>query len=123
MWCPSSPTQDVLICSYTAKYCSAFYGPFRMALDSAPREGASAKVVPADKKTYQMDPANRREALRELRLDEEEVGHVLNADDARPHTHTRARSRTRTRTRTNTERERDEDAHMDACMPCSLRTG
>lgn len=53
---------DVLINSYCAKYASAFYGPFRDALDSAPRGG--------DKKTYQMDPANRREALRELALDE-----------------------------------------------------
>jgi porphobilinogen synthase len=55
---------DVLICSYCAKYASAFYGPFREALDSAPRAG--------DKKTYQMDPRNVREALREVRLDEEE---------------------------------------------------
>jgi porphobilinogen synthase len=49
------------ILSYAAKYASAFYGPFRTALDSAPRGG--------DKKTYQMDPANRREALREVDLD------------------------------------------------------
>ncbi|MBC8287625.1 MAG: porphobilinogen synthase [Nitrospinae bacterium] len=56
--------QDVLICSYCAKYASAFYGPFREALDSAPKEG--------DKKTYQMDPANAREAIREVMLDEEE---------------------------------------------------
>jgi len=56
--------ENVLINSYCAKYASAFYGPFRDALDSAPRGG--------DKKTYQMDPANRREALRELRLDETE---------------------------------------------------
>ena len=55
---------DVGICSYAVKYASAFYGPFRDALDSAPRAG--------DKKTYQMDPANRREALREIRLDEAE---------------------------------------------------
>ncbi len=55
---------DVLICSYCVKYASAFYGPFREALDSAPRAG--------DKKTYQMDPSNVREALREVRLDEEE---------------------------------------------------
>lgn len=55
---------EVAICSYTAKYASAFYGPFREALDSAPRGG--------DKKTYQMDPANLREALREARLDEVE---------------------------------------------------
>ena len=55
---------DVGICSYSVKYASAFYGPFRDALDSAPKSG--------DKKTYQMDPANVREALREIRLDEAE---------------------------------------------------
>ena len=55
---------DVLTCSYCCKYASAFYGPFREALDSAPRGG--------DKKTYQMDPANARECLREVRLDQEE---------------------------------------------------
>lgn len=52
------------VCSYCVKYASAFYGPFREALDSAPKSG--------DKKTYQMDPANVREALREVRLDESE---------------------------------------------------
>ena len=52
------------ICSYAVKYASAFYGPFRDALESAPRVG--------DKRTYQMDPGNHREALREIRLDEEE---------------------------------------------------
>ena len=56
--------EKVSICSYTAKYASAYYGPFRGALGSAPKAG--------DKKTYQMDPANRREAIRELILDEEE---------------------------------------------------
>ena len=55
---------DVAIGSYCTKYASAFYGPFREALDSAPRGG--------DKKTYQMDPANAREALREVELDEAE---------------------------------------------------
>ncbi len=55
------------IMSYTAKYASAFYGPFRDALDSAPRE--SEEDIPKDKKTYQMDPANRREALIEGELD------------------------------------------------------
>jgi len=55
---------DVAVCSYCAKYASAFYGPFRDALDSAPKSG--------DKKTYQMDPANSREALREIELDEAE---------------------------------------------------
>ncbi|MFN9800968.1 MAG: porphobilinogen synthase [Bacteroidota bacterium] len=59
----------VCIMSYTAKYASAFYGPFREALDSAPRSG--------DKKTYQMDPANRREAIREARLDEDEGADML----------------------------------------------
>ncbi|MGD1977935.1 MAG: porphobilinogen synthase [Akkermansiaceae bacterium] len=56
--------EKVSICSYTAKYASAYYGPFRGALGSAPKAG--------DKKTYQMDPSNRREALRELTLDEQE---------------------------------------------------
>jgi porphobilinogen synthase len=55
---------NVAICSYCVKYASAFYGPFREALDSQPRSG--------DKKTYQMDPGNLREALREIRLDEAE---------------------------------------------------
>lgn len=52
------------IMSYTAKYASGFYGPFRDALDSAPKAG--------DKKTYQMDPANKQEALTEAMLDVEE---------------------------------------------------
>jgi porphobilinogen synthase len=55
---------DTGILAYSAKYASSFYGPFREALDSAPKKG--------DKKTYQMDPANRREALREAQLDVEE---------------------------------------------------
>ncbi len=55
---------DTGILAYSAKYCSAFYGPFRDALGSAPRHG--------DKKTYQMDPANAREAVREVLLDVEE---------------------------------------------------
>jgi porphobilinogen synthase len=55
--------------SYTAKYASAFYGPFRDALDSAPKLG--------DKKTYQMDPANAREALREAFLDAQEGADFL----------------------------------------------
>jgi porphobilinogen synthase len=55
---------DVGILSYCVKYASAFYGPFRDALDSSPRSG--------DKKTYQMDPANVRECLREIALDEAE---------------------------------------------------
>lgn len=57
---------EVSIMSYTAKYASGFYGPFRDALDSAPVEDPS---IPKDKKTYQMDPANSREALLEAELD------------------------------------------------------
>jgi porphobilinogen synthase len=68
---------DVAILSYTAKYASAFYGPFRAALDSAPRAG--------DKKTYQMDPRNRREALRELLLDEAEGADVVMVKPAGPY--------------------------------------
>ncbi|AYB31148.1 porphobilinogen synthase [Chryseolinea soli] len=60
---------DVSIMSYTAKYASGFYNPFRDALDSAPKFG--------DKKTYQMNPANRREALIEARLDEDEGADFL----------------------------------------------
>jgi porphobilinogen synthase len=60
---------EVSIMSYTAKYASGFYNPFRDALDSAPKFG--------DKKTYQMNPANRREALIEARLDEEEGADFL----------------------------------------------
>ena len=59
----------VSIMSYTAKYASAFYGPFRDALDSAPKGG--------DKKTYQMDFSNKREALREAMLDEDEGADML----------------------------------------------
>ncbi len=62
--------ENVGIMSYSAKYASAFYGPFRDALDSAPRE-ADVKV-PKDKKTYQMDYANRIEAIKEALWDVEE---------------------------------------------------
>ncbi len=61
--------QKTGIISYTAKYASAFYGPFRDALDSAPKFG--------DKKTYQMNPANRDEALLEAQLDFEEGADIL----------------------------------------------
>ncbi|HRI08780.1 MAG TPA: porphobilinogen synthase, partial [Nannocystaceae bacterium] len=67
----------VSILAYTAKYASAFYGPFREALDSAPRSG--------DKKTYQMDPANSREALRELALDEAEGADMVMVKPAGPY--------------------------------------
>ncbi|HYF35822.1 MAG TPA: porphobilinogen synthase, partial [Prosthecobacter sp.] len=67
----------VSILSYAAKYASAYYGPFRGALDSAPRGG--------DKKTYQMDPANAREALREAALDEMEGADILMVKPAGPY--------------------------------------
>ena len=60
---------NTMIMSYTAKYASGYYGPFRDALDSAPKKG--------DKKTYQMDPANGDEALREASLDEAEGADIL----------------------------------------------
>ncbi|UXP33689.1 porphobilinogen synthase [Reichenbachiella agarivorans] len=61
--------ENTSIMAYTAKYASAFYGPFRDALDSAPKSG--------DKKTYQMDPANLREAMIEAEMDEEEGADFL----------------------------------------------
>jgi porphobilinogen synthase len=67
---------DVAIISYTAKYASAYYGPFREALDSAPRP-SGGKPIPKDKSTYQMDPANGREALVEAELDEGEGADIL----------------------------------------------
>lgn len=65
---------DTGIMSYSAKYASAFYGPFRDALDSAP---ADMKNIPKDKKTYQMDPANRDEAIRETEMDIEEGADIV----------------------------------------------
>ncbi len=65
------------IMSYTAKYASAYYGPFRGALDSAPKSG--------DKKTYQMDPANAREAIRELQLDASEGADIIMVKPAGPY--------------------------------------
>src|SRR6056297_433211 len=61
--------EDVAVMSYAVKYQSAFYGPFRDAADGAPAFG--------DRRHYQMDPANRREALREARIDAEEGADVL----------------------------------------------
>jgi porphobilinogen synthase len=60
---------NVAIMSYAAKYCSAFYGPFREAADSAPAFG--------DRRTHQMDPANAAEALREVALDIEEGADIV----------------------------------------------
>jgi len=60
---------DTPIMSYAAKYCSAYYGPFREAADSAPKFG--------DRRSYQMDPANVREALREVSMDVEEGADIV----------------------------------------------
>lgn len=70
----ASGYEDVGILSYAAKYASAHYGPFRDALDSAPVAG---EEIPRDKKTYQMDPANRKEALKEALMDQEEGADIL----------------------------------------------
>ena len=68
---------DVPILSYAAKYASAFYGPFREAADSAPQFG--------DRRGYQMDPANVREALKEVRLDVEEGADIVMVKPALPY--------------------------------------
>jgi porphobilinogen synthase len=68
---------DVGIFSYAVKYASAFYGPFREAAEGAPKFG--------DRKTHQMDPANAREALRELALDVEEGADVVMVKPALPY--------------------------------------
>jgi len=65
------------IMSYAAKYCSAFYGPFREAADSAPKFG--------DRRTYQMDPANSLEAIREVTLDVEEGADIIMVKPALPY--------------------------------------
>lgn len=73
----STGYQHVGILAYAAKYASAFYGPFREALNSAPKFG--------DKKTYQMNPANAREALLECHLDEQEGADMLLIKPALPY--------------------------------------
>ena len=70
--------EECCIMSYAAKYASSFYGPFRDALDSAPRGGA-------DKKTYQMDPANHSEAIREVELDLQEGADMVMVKPALPY--------------------------------------
>jgi porphobilinogen synthase len=65
------------ILAYSAKYASAFYGPFREAADSAPKFG--------DRKAYQMDPANQREAMREIALDVEEGADIIMVKPALPY--------------------------------------
>jgi len=67
----------VPIMAYSAKYCSAYYGPFRAAADSAPKFG--------DRRTYQMDPANALEAIREVTLDVEEGADIIMVKPALPY--------------------------------------
>ncbi len=69
--------EDVAILSYAAKYCSSFYGPFREAAGSTPKSG--------DRRGYQMDPANAREALREVALDLEEGADIIMVKPALPY--------------------------------------
>ena len=69
--------QDIAILAYAAKYCSGFYGPFREAADSAPQFG--------DRRSYQMDPANGREALKEVALDIEEGADMVMVKPALPY--------------------------------------
>jgi len=69
--------RETPILSYAAKFASAFYGPFREAADSAPKFG--------DRKSYQMDPANQREALREIALDIEEGADIIMVKPALPY--------------------------------------
>ncbi len=69
--------QQVAIMSYAAKYCSAFYGPFRDAADSAPKFG--------DRRTHQMDPANAEEALREVEEDIDEGADIVMVKPAMPY--------------------------------------
>jgi porphobilinogen synthase len=69
--------QDIAILAYAAKYCSGFYGPFREAADSAPQFG--------DRRSYQMDPANAREALKEVALDIEEGADLVMLKPALPY--------------------------------------
>ena len=69
--------ENIPIISYAAKYCSGFYGPFREAADSAPKFG--------DRRSYQMDPANSREAMREVKLDSEEGADVIMVKPALPY--------------------------------------
>merc|ERR1712019_39787 len=78
-------SSDVGIMAYSAKYASAFYGPFREALDSNPRGPSADWEVPKDKKTYQQNPANYREALIEARLDEEEGADILMVKPGMPY--------------------------------------
>jgi porphobilinogen synthase len=77
----ASDHENTAILAYTAKYASAFYGPFRDAVGSAEAAGSHH----LDKRTYQLNPANRREAVTELRLDEAEGADILMVKPAGPY--------------------------------------
>jgi porphobilinogen synthase len=81
------------ILSYAVKYASAFYGPFREAVGSAPKGDGGTSGVPSDRRSYQMDPANAREALREAELDEAEGADMLMVKPALPYLDILARLR------------------------------
>jgi porphobilinogen synthase len=83
----SASLTQVAILAYSAKYASVFYGPFREAADSAPQFG--------DRRSYQMDPANRREALREIALDIEEGADMVMVKPAMPYLDVIAKARER----------------------------
>ena len=69
--------ENIPFLAYAAKYASGFYGPFREAADSAPKFG--------DRRSYQMDPANQREAIREVALDIEEGADIVMVKPAMPY--------------------------------------
>jgi porphobilinogen synthase len=73
----SAKFEDIAIMSYAAKYCSGFYGPFREAAESAPQFG--------DRRGYQMDPSNAREAIREVELDLAEGANMVMVKPAMPY--------------------------------------
>jgi porphobilinogen synthase len=75
---------NVAIMAYTAKYASAFYGPFRDALASAPAT-SSGRIIPKNKAEYQQDPANIREALREAKLDVAEGADIMMVKPGMPY--------------------------------------
>jgi porphobilinogen synthase len=79
--------ERIPICAYSAKFASVFYGPFREAADSAPQFG--------DRRSYQMDPANAREAMREIELDLEEGADMIMVKPAMPYLDLIAKARER----------------------------
>jgi porphobilinogen synthase len=83
----------VAILSYAVKYASAFYGPFRDAAGSSPHGGIDGHPAPSDRRSYQMDPRNAREAAIEVALDEAEGADLLMVKPALPYLDVVARVR------------------------------